>query len=315
MSDAAARLGHLLATKVRAAAEARWLTTGVIVTVEPLTVMVDGAPVPVPALLGDYPGVPGEVVLLAVLRGAAAVGYLVIGKMVPAPLPLGGARWRRNTAAGGVDGVDATPANTGGLSGDAFDVVTVTGTASMVFEDFGGTLCYKGTQAFNGATWCEWIIWALGDDEEPVHTCGGRAEFYLTEHASATVDTQELAEVGRVDAPAVGIYATSTGALSVFPSVVTSPAGVVPLNQWFRLEYAFDFTPGAGTYEVAMYPSPSATTPTWSASGSHAWTVYSGLRTGQYTGTRWGTTFGSEDRIFRFRNILSTDVAALPGPA
>jgi hypothetical protein len=83
MSAAAKQLGLALAGKLRQAADARWLTTGEVITASPLTVDIDGAPVPVSATNG-YVGAPGDVVLVGVLRGGlASVSYVVFGKLHP----------------------------------------------------------------------------------------------------------------------------------------------------------------------------------------------------------------------------------------
>lgn len=74
----------MLAGKVAAAAEARWLTRGTVTSAAPLLVEVDGAIVPA-GLVGTAPLV-GDDVLIGVLRGSPAVGYVVLGTVVP-PAP------------------------------------------------------------------------------------------------------------------------------------------------------------------------------------------------------------------------------------
>lgn len=82
MSAAAKRLGTVLATRTRKAAEARWLTVGVVTGTDPLLVEVDGAEVTPGAFpAGSYTPAIGDPVLLGVLRGSPAVGYLMFGKI------------------------------------------------------------------------------------------------------------------------------------------------------------------------------------------------------------------------------------------
>jgi hypothetical protein len=80
VSAAAKRLGQILSGQAKDAAAVRWLTVGTVVTAVPLTVAVDNTATAAANLSGYVP-VEGDVVLVAALRGAAGVGFVVLGKL------------------------------------------------------------------------------------------------------------------------------------------------------------------------------------------------------------------------------------------
>lgn len=85
MSGAAVALGELLGERIGGAARARWFTTGVVATTDPLTVTVSGGEVPAATVSADYVPVVGQTVLVGVLRGEAASGYVVFGGLTTVP--------------------------------------------------------------------------------------------------------------------------------------------------------------------------------------------------------------------------------------
>lgn len=87
----ATRLGTTLTGRLQAAAAAPWFTTAVVVAADPLVLDLNGAQVPA-AALNARPTV-GQVVLVGVLRGEPAVGYVAFGALVPPPAPLADYAW------------------------------------------------------------------------------------------------------------------------------------------------------------------------------------------------------------------------------
>lgn len=87
----ATRLGTTLTGRLQAAAAAPWFTTAVVVAADPLVLDLNGAQVPA-AALNARPTV-GQVVLVGLLRGEAAVGYVAFGALVTPPPPEADYAW------------------------------------------------------------------------------------------------------------------------------------------------------------------------------------------------------------------------------
>lgn len=314
------RLTHVQQRATGAAADARWLTTGIVSATSPLTVTVSkGVPDLVMAgYVGDPPA-PGDPVVVGILRGSPAVSYVVIGPHNARRAEL------INTAQGGTHGITATPANTGNASGDPFDLVV----GDVTFDDTHGVLAYKitpTTVVTGGGTlgypaYVQWSEPDIDGDGAPSWQCGGRFELYLPAYPPSLVVVADVLRHGGYDP---FLWVNSSGALWLLESgmgaIALSPAATVPLNTWCRVEYAFDFTAGAGTYSVALYPTPAATTATWAASGAWAWTT--GLSTGPdfgqggiYEGHIFGSTSAPATMSFWIDNLKAIDRAELPGPA
>lgn len=81
MSAAAKRLGTVLGRQFADAAGARWLGTGIVTSLDPLTVNVDGTDLPMRGAVRSYYRSLGDLVLVGVLRGEAAVNHVVLGKV------------------------------------------------------------------------------------------------------------------------------------------------------------------------------------------------------------------------------------------
>lgn len=131
-----------------------------------------------------------------------------------------------NTAEGGTDGVTVTPANSGGASGDAFNVVSIGPDGELTFEDAHpahGALGYRYNVTGAGAQRC-YTAWTLAAVTEIFHTA------YLFREA----------EIGTGGIPFVALYSVVAlkayvrlnlnGTIRVADSLNAPTDGLVPIS-------------------------------------------------------------------------------------
>lgn len=210
---------------------------------------------------------------------------------------------RANNFAGGTEGTAITPANSGGLSGDAFDSVNgsvITYSSAQSYQSrFSGTIV-------DAAAENSWVYSGLG-------TITSTTWFGLWLYMTA-FPTTNRAYIGRLFTAAAGAAAflrifNSTGIVSMADSGVggfgAEGAVAVALNQWVRIEWMV--TPGAGTGQAQWW--------LYNNADSSTETETSGLKTGLTLGAnidaaRFGLTtspFPAAPYTIRFGQLaLST---------
>lgn len=212
-----------------------------------------------------------------------------------------------NTAEGGTNGVAATPGNTGGASGDAFNTVTI-GTAATLAPDSStsahGALSYSIATAGTSAT--AQLLWtSIGS----LSTIFWRS--YLRISAANTGQGVIRARAAGVQSFRVAVG--STGKLTIRDTANTTVATsstTLSVNTWYRLE-GFCTVGGSSTAELKI----------WSAIDSLAAPVETLTITAQNFGAGnideagWGI-FSAAANVSQYwlDDLAVTDVG-YPGPA
>lgn len=155
-----------------------------------------------------------------------------------------------NTLEGGTNGIAVSAANSGGVSGNAFNTVGAGCTYSSVKAAHGGMSAFSSAK-FSYLRW-NWTasahLYFRVYLNYPVAAPGATSrEFQILDNASATVAGFNLAADGR---PGV-VVGLGTAVYGATPIVA---------GAWFRLEMHFD--PVAGSIEMRHYADPDSVTPT-----------------------------------------------------
>lgn len=194
---------------------------------------------------------------------------------------------QRNTSEGQANGTILTAANSGGGSGDAFSTVTSSGTIAYVYSTdnsaFGST-SFKVTPSTSSALYC--IASATS-----TNTGANQMYVYLTGYPSAN---QLFLNIRTASSNIAAYNINQNGSLVIQNAtgsvIYTSPAGIVSLYQWVRLDMYVEI--GATTSSGRIVATASYTnsiTPFW------------GMDTGNTTNT--GTTNIAE---YRFGKLDTT---------
>lgn len=176
-----------------------------------------------------------------------------------------------NDAAGGVNGVAVSTANTGGASGSTlYDHVY--GTSAVTFDNSHGTMAYKFV---NGTTVDDIARVSFRPADTGLYTeryMSGSVRLYLTgspgaEYFLVIVDTSwSPLFIGVTPAGKLSFRA----GLAVDPVYVTT-AGI-PLNTWCRVEFEFNYlTAPVASYQVRLYADTTTSVPLESFAGSLPW--------------------------------------------
>ena len=158
-----------------------------------------------------------------------------------------------NTFDGGTSGTTISAANSGGLSGNAFDSVAVGsgGTAKYSNAVVGGTNLLSGlfqTTTANATA----AIWA--NSMGPQYQIWFRAYLFF-----ATLPTGNSRFFTILNAAGTGcarFYVTTAGAILVQDgagSTITTSTATIPLNQWFRIEGFTSVSPTHGQTSVSLF--------------------------------------------------------------
>ncbi len=166
-----------------------------------------------------------------------------------------------NSLEGGTNGVAVSAGNSGGLSGTAFDSVTIGTGATLAYDNAHaahGALAMKvatsGTTAQSFSTWST----AIGSQSQVWF------RFYLYITAMPAVNTRIWA--GLQNATTCGAVRLSTGAAMVLTNAAGSTMGtsssVVPNNTWVRLEGFLIGSATVGQMELRYFATADSTVPT-----------------------------------------------------
>lgn len=212
-----------------------------------------------------------------------------------------------NTAEGGTPGTQASPANTGGASGDAFDQVNAGVGVTYAFDDaqaHRGELAYKvqtvGATFFYAvvafpATATIWIRTYLQFDANP---------------ANQFTPVRFIGNVG--SALRGGLILGTDGRLQVMNSgggtvgVLVAP---IALGQWVRVEAMCLGDPVAGQVDLKLFNDADSFTPTDQLTTGP--TINTG---GTLTDVWWGDSAGAANVGPYWQDDMVIDDAGFPGP-
>lgn len=175
-----------------------------------------------------------------------------------------------NTFEGGTNTTTISAANSGGISGDAFDAVTISATAGVTFDNThtlqGSALAAKvstgGTAGNADLDWTTSLV-----------TVGTTLYARLYLYATANPGTSHRIWVA---APSSGTHCisqmTTTGKLNILTSTggaIATSTNSIALNQWVRVEYSTVATP-TGTVTAKLYNNADSTVATETLSGANS---------------------------------------------
>jgi hypothetical protein len=163
-----------------------------------------------------------------------------------------------NSFDGGTDGVAVSNANSGGVSGDAFDTVT-------------GTLClYSSAQAHSGTLGCRIVDATVGQSVNWTGlgsiTTDVYFRFYMYLTALPTTNRLYMMRLNNNAAGACGwlrlISGTGVVSMADASQAGFGAEGVVPvaLNQWVRIEWRVLPSTTAGSMEWRLYNTADSST-------------------------------------------------------
>jgi hypothetical protein len=176
-----------------------------------------------------------------------------------------------NTLDGGTNGTTVTSANSGGASGDAFQLTSVPA---------GGTLAYDNTLAFSspnsikmatgGTVGSAYVGWTTALPQTETQMYFG-AMMYFTALPTTNINVVRAVNTGIASSVAAfEIVITTAGnyrVLGANGATIMTSSDVIPLNTWFRVEGFLDTNTRA--YEVRYWASAGSTgAPTNSSSGT-----------------------------------------------
>lgn len=162
-----------------------------------------------------------------------------------------------NTFEGGTDETTVTTGNSGGASGDAFDVVTITAGA-LVFDTARaahGGLSARVDVVSNLAN-VEWRAASTGGDWTQVW---GRVYVYFTANPANTIRLVGIFNSAGTRMADVSVQ--SGGFLRVSDSAFTSDdsVGTILLNQWTRIEFTVLHSATVGVIEAKIFSADALT--------------------------------------------------------
>jgi len=221
------------------------------------------------------------------------------------PPPVGCIR-KLNNGEGGTQGTNVTPANSGGASGDAYDVVTTSATCSLTYDNthvahgaFAEMVTLGSTAGVAHARW---------DNLGGVSTVWFRTYLYFTANPGGTINVQVAMGAGVVR----GSIAINTAGKVILKEAIGSTAATstnsIPLNAWWRLEGYILGSSGTGAIEAKIFDVMDSTTPleTLSASAINTGGAIDSVRLGHNGTTVANVTFWMDD--------LGIDTCAYLGP-
>ena len=168
----------------------------------------------------------------------------------------------RNIASGGTNGTTVTTGNSGGVSGTAFNVVTIGALATLTFDNthaIHSALSYNVTTGSPAAnSFVQWTT-ALG---ATVSQLWWEMYLFLTAYSASILRIVSVRN-GATYQGGPGISSTGKVVLlNAAGSTVKTSTNSVPLNQWFRLEGFLIGDPSVGQLEAKLFiNNPDAITP------------------------------------------------------
>ncbi|MEV4457004.1 hypothetical protein [Microbispora sp. NPDC049633] len=171
----------------------------------------------------------------------------------------------KNTFSGGTDGASITSANSGGSSGNAFNLVSSSSAVSYSSTNATGSRAPLVARLTGNPTMA-WDLALSGRTAYP------RVYVYLPSYPSSNLDVVEL-DAGINTAAYIRITTTGTvqivnAATSSAVTGTTTPSAI-PTGQWVRIEARFTgATSTTGTCELQVFHNADSATATFTGSGS-----------------------------------------------
>ena len=211
-----------------------------------------------------------------------------------------------NNAEGGTNGVTVTTGNSGGSSGNAWDVVTIGASGTFVYDNAQiahGSLSYKIIQA--GTPTGIYGAWTtlFGTQTE----IWGRFYLYRTGNPVGNHQVIRILTSATINAT---VRIETTGLVTVRgngATPTTSTVSAIALNAWNRIEFHAQASSTAGVVDAKLFKTADSTTAdeTISVSAANTGANWSEIRYGtqnQATGTFW-------------LDDLQVNATGYPGPA
>lgn len=213
-----------------------------------------------------------EIVAAASTNATATPATLTVSTSFPAPAVSGGATvtpstvassfsfpapyltvTQTNNAEGGSNGVTVTTGNSGGVSGNAFDVVNVGVGATVAFDNTRsahGSLSYKIATGVTGVN--ADLDWSGSFGIQPTEYF--RYYLYFTANPVTNHRIAEFYTAG--PNPAAGLVVQTTGVIYLSDATGTAQitlTNVIPNNEWFRLEGYVTGSATVGQLSLSLY--------------------------------------------------------------
>jgi hypothetical protein len=167
-----------------------------------------------------------------------------------------------NSFEGGTTTTTLTTGNSGGISGNAFDTVTIGASATLAFDSthaaHGGLSCEAATGGSSVTSFAMWTT-SMGTQTQVWF----RLYLYFTANPAATTFVFRTLVNNATACAALAV--TTTGKLRALDSAsttITTSAASIPLNQWFRAEGFFVSDPSVGQTEIKLFSTADSPTPT-----------------------------------------------------
>ena len=213
-----------------------------------------------------------------------------------------------NNLEGGTNGTTISTANSGGISGNAFDVVTVgTGTTvaySTTHAAHGGVAMAVATGSTATAALCRWST-SLGTQT----TLYGRAYLYLS---ALPVAQDTVVSFKNSGTAACAIQINTSGNLVIHNAVdatVHTSTNAIPPGQWVRIEWSVTFSATVGAITLSYYAPMDSTT---------AVETYTSAATQNFgpscNMTSFGWTTGNANQPLLYFDDLGVSTSGLFGP-
>ena len=165
-----------------------------------------------------------------------------------------------NTFEGGTNGTTISTGNSGGLSGNAFDVVNVPASGTVAFsnaEAAHGSLSGELATTTAGSPYVAWS-----------NSMGTQNQVWFREYLYFTANpgsAQRVFEPNSGGTAGGGVMVGTSGKLLTVDSsgtTETTSTNSIPLNAWFRIEGYVIGSATAGQVQVALFDSPDSTVST-----------------------------------------------------
>jgi hypothetical protein len=175
-----------------------------------------------------------------------------------------------NNADGGTNGSYVSLIGTGGFSGNPFNTIYGVG-PTYDSTNATGTFAYR-YPATATPSYMSWDLWSSS-------RIGGRVELYMTGWSDPSNQIMPFFSIQSdlSSGNRLFFWTDHTGKLIVWEATstafITSAAGALPLNTWFRIEWDITLT-NPGSYDVRIYPDRTTTTPSYTfANASKTWAI------------------------------------------
>lgn len=171
-----------------------------------------------------------------------------------------------NTFEGGTPGTTVTAANSGGLSGNAFDAVAaVAGGSTIAFDStyaaHGSVSLKLATASTSESTYVQWTT-SMGTQT----TVWFRLYLYLTAYPALNTRLWNATDASTACGSLLVHSSTSPAGVLIFAgpsgSAILTSTNAVPLNQWSRIEGFLTGSASAGQVGFSLYDQKDSLAPT-----------------------------------------------------